>query len=149
MNRNPCLLVVALTWLLASVLLAGAGYFVHRNRSFKKSAVTAKGTIVELIESSGSETHTKKYTPIFTYTDQDGTEHRKKSRYTSYPPIGEVGDRIEIMYDPENPSAAKIDTFFSNWGVPLILGGLGSASFVVGFVFLIILRKSSAQGKRI
>lgn len=143
MNKKTLLIVISATLTTACLLLTGSGFFFIKNTSFNKSSVKSKAVIIELIESAGSSSgsNRKTYSPVFTYKDKRGKEYTKKSSYSSYPAIGNVGDSIEIMYNPDNPSQAKINTFFSNWGVPIILASLGIADLITGLIFLIILLK--------
>jgi len=145
MNKRVFSIVITATLGSAVLFLAGAVCFVHRNHSFNASAVRAEGTIVELIESASSDSHRRMYTPVFTYRDRNGTEYRHKSSHSSYPPIGEVGDKIEVLYDPKDPSRVKINTFFGNWGVPLILGGIGLVDAIVGLAFLAVSRSGCGR----
>lgn len=147
MNRNTCFIIVAITWFASVLFFTGAGYFAYSNSIFKESSISTKATIIELIKgssTSGSST-TRIYTPVFTYKDESGKEYKHKSKYSSSTPAGNIGDQIDVLYNPENPNDVKIDTWFSNWGVTTILGGLGTANFLVGFVFLVIWFKGSAN----
>jgi hypothetical protein len=46
----------------------------------------------------------------------------------------ETGDQIPILYDRENPSLIRIDSFIEHWFGPLILGTLGAAFLVLGLL---------------
>ncbi len=39
----------------------------------------------------------------------------------SYPPAYEVGEQVEIRYDPTNPNTAQIDSLFERWIFPIII----------------------------
>ena len=41
-----------------------------------------------------------------------------------------VGDRIGVLADPENPSQPIVDQFMSKWGLPFIFGIVGSGSLI-------------------
>ena len=49
----------------------------------------------------------------------------------------DVGDSVELFYDPSEPQNAHIDSFVQNWFVSLILGGFGLLFMLGGLVFLV------------
>lgn len=57
----------------------------------------------------------------------------------------DVGDSVELFYDPSEPQNAHIDSFVQNWFVSLILGGFGLLFMLGGLVFLV---PAALAGKR-
>jgi hypothetical protein len=98
------------------------GFGLH-SYSFLKSAKVAEAKIIELIprESDGSTL----FAPVYIFKDSGGNEIKKYSNTASYPPIGNVGDLVDILYSPEDSNKSRMNTFFSKWGISSILGGLG------------------------
>lgn len=39
----------------------------------------------------------------------------------SYPPAYEVGEQVNVRYDPTNPNTVQIDSFFERWIFPIII----------------------------
>ncbi len=136
---------VCITFSLIFILIAV--YLGYRSYSFQQIAISTKGQIVELVERTDSEGGTL-FAPVFTFTDNQGQVQKVYSSVSSYPPIGNVGDTIDILYDPKNPKNADIDTFFSNWGGAIILGGLGLVQFLMFIVVLVIQKKNSSDEGR-
>lgn len=79
--------------------------------------------------------------PIVAYTAADGRERLYQSSTYSTRAY-EVGDAVDIAYDPADPDSAAIDSWTSRWLLPTIFGGLGSVHFSVGILgMLTILRR--------
>ena len=70
--------------------------------------------------------------PVVHFTSQNGEAVEFVSSTGSNPPSYSRGERVEVLYQPEEPQNAKINSFFSLWGGPVILGGLGGVFFLVG-----------------
>jgi hypothetical protein len=103
-------------------VLVAAAFAVYRC-AYLKHAVLTRAKITNLIESKDKDGD-KLYAPVYVFTDQRGESVKVISSTASFPPAGEVGDTIEVLYDPANPRHSIQNTFFSIWGLPTILGGL-------------------------
>ena len=120
-------------------LLAGALALALNTRSFISSAKSAPGVVTELIQkrdSDGSVT----YTPVTTFTADNGSTITFTSSFSSNPPSYDVGEKVEVLYAPDNPNEARIRGFGSLWLGPVILGGLGLVFSAIGFGITIALR---------
>ena len=129
-------------WMMALslVFIVMGGIFGVRTYQFLERAVKTDGTIVELVERRSDEGDIL-YAPVFTYTDAGGNTHKIFSSTASYPPIGDVGDKIVILYDPEDPGRAKENRFFSLWGLATVMSGVGIFDFIVFFVIAFFTKK--------
>jgi hypothetical protein len=113
--------VLACLALGVGLLLAGAATFVHTKR-FVAGAEHATGTVVDHSSSSTSEGIV--YYPVVRFTTAEGrTVEFSSSSGSSSPP--DVGDRVEVRYDPDDPQDAELSGFFDLWGWTIALGGLG------------------------
>ncbi len=65
------------------------------------------------------------YHPIVKYTPEGGTEIEFKGHTGSNPPEHKPGDTVKVIYNPQNPSEAMIDSFLDLYRTPLIPAGLG------------------------
>jgi hypothetical protein len=110
-------------------MLVGAVFAVYR-WSYVRRAITTSATITSLIERKNDDGDTL-YAPVYVFTDQRGQSVKVISSTASFPPPGEIGDKIEILYDPANPKHSIQRTFFDIWGFPAISGGLGAFYFIV------------------
>ena len=96
-------------FIVAALIVAGLAL------SFVIRSQTASGEIVNLVMHFDQEHNTKTFAPVFVFQDANGINHKVSSNTYSYPPIGQVGDKINILYNPSNPENAKEDSFFSLW----------------------------------
>jgi hypothetical protein len=103
------------------LLLASAATFVHTKR-FMAGAEHATGTVIDLSEDSTSDGTV--YYPVVRFTTAEGrtVEFRSSTGSSSAP---DVGDRVEVLYDSDDPQDAKLSSFFDIWLWTIALGGLG------------------------
>ena len=128
-------------WMMALSLLfvVFGGVFAIRTYVFLQSAVPATGTIVKLIEKKSDGDNL--YAPVFTFQDANDKTHKVFSSTASFPPIGDVGDQIEVLYDPRNPNHAEEDKFFNLWGIAAIPAGLGIFYLIVFWIVVVITKR--------
>lgn len=122
--------------LIGLAALMGAWMLYSNARQFVATAVTAEGTVVELVRSRSSDSTT--YAPRVTFTDAQGRAHAFTSRTSSNPPAYHVGETVRVLYRAESPQQARIDGFFSLWGGALIVGILGSVFALVGLGMVLV-----------
>jgi hypothetical protein len=104
------------------LLLASAATFVHIQR-FMAGAEHATGTVIDLSEDLSSNDGTVYY-PVVRFTTAEGrTVEFRSSTGSSSPP--DVGDRVDVLYDADDPQDAKLSGFFDLWLWTIALGGLG------------------------
>jgi hypothetical protein len=129
--------LVKYTFLAAGIGMLAGTVFLYTNTSvFLKDAIKTEGTVIELIPSYSDGSTT--YRPTVRFINQQGKEIEFASSSSSNPPSYSEGQTVEILYLPDEPQKAEINGFFSLWGAPLILGGLGSAFFTVGASLLAV-----------
>lgn len=96
------------------------GYRVHR---FKSAAAPAEGQVIQL-NRGGSH-------PQVRFTTADGITVEQAQGGLVFG--CQVGDSLRILYNPENPRQAKIDSFGALWGFPVLGLVLGAAFLSAGF----------------
>jgi hypothetical protein len=68
------------------------------------------------------------YYPVVEFTASDGRRRSVQMSEGSWPPSHEVGEEVTVLYDPEHPLDARIQSAGSNvlmWILPGITGILG------------------------
>jgi hypothetical protein len=121
----------------ATISLIICAVSAYYSNSFKTSAIKVEGEVIELIERN-SEEHGLMFSPVFSFEDTKGDTHTIYSSSSSYPPSHSKGDKVVVYYDPTNPKKAKIDGFFSMWGMSAISGIISIGNYIMGIAFLII-----------
>jgi hypothetical protein len=142
--NNPLKLFQLLFGGIGFLILAGALFWFCNSRNFLAQAQHTPGVVVDLVESEGNDSTV--YHPVVGFKTLDGEKHTFTSSVGSNPPSYEEGEQVEVLYLPGEPKSARINSFFSLWGGPLILGGIGSVFFAVGAVIWLVGRRNT-QGE--
>ena len=130
-------LIIGIVFGFVGSILFIIGVFIFiRTRAFISRAQAVKGTVIKMLSSSGSEGGTV-YAPVFRFTTIEGQSMEVAESVYSNPPGYSVGDVVEVLYDPQNPSNARTSKMGSLYFVPLLLGGLGGIFACVGGIMLI------------
>ena len=72
--------------------------------------------------------------PIVEFNDLSGRQRREKIPSSPGPSIGQP---MDIIYDPKDPSRVFGASFFNLWVFPLVFGLMGSISLIVGVMILL------------
>ena len=139
------LLLTIVGWFMVclSVIILPISCFVYvHSKAFVDSAVQADGVVTKLVERADHGKNTCYY-PVFRFRDLGGEDHEIFSSNGSFPPSYHVGEKVTVFYTRNSPKDAKLNDFYSLWGMPAILGGMGSSNLVLGIVFLFVARPYS------
>jgi hypothetical protein len=132
--------------LVGLILLTVCGTIYYHELKFLNKAVTATGVVTQLGVSRSSE-GSSTYYPIVEFTDQTGGKTIFSSSYSSSPPAYEVGETVEVLYEPGKASQAEIKGFFSQWLAVLITGFLGVIFSTIGCANLFAASKTRKKEK--
>jgi hypothetical protein len=114
-------------------------FFIYRHEhSFVQSASRAQATITKMVERQSGSDHSTAYYPVFTFQDSKGQPQEVYSSSGQYPPAYKVGDTVSVLYQPDKPANAEIDSFVGLWIWSLTLGAFGLFELVLGFGFFIV-----------
>jgi len=120
--------VAAILGLVGGLLVAIGVFFFIRTRSFLGKAKEAKGTVVQMVYSRTDASDPNSgggYAPVYQFKTSDGQSIVIQDGLATNPPRYQVGQVIDILYDPGNPKKAYINKWMSLYFVPALLGGLG------------------------
>lgn len=123
-------LVLGLIFFVIGSVLAAIGVGVGQsNWSFASTAHETDGTVIRMVASGkrGSS-------PVVRY-EVDGKSFELQSSVSSSPPVYSVGDKVKVLYHPDEPHKGTIHSFLDQWFVPTLLAGLGSLFAVIGLAF--------------
>ncbi len=120
-----------LNWftLIGAALLIAAILVYRSGAAFRSSAETATATIANFnchTDSEGDET----CCPVLHYTTESGESVTHFSNYcsSSY----DLGQQLEIYYDPQNPDEVQIKGLFSQYFAVGMLAFFGLPMFALG-----------------
>lgn len=132
-------LTIGIVFSLVGGLLAMIGVFLFiRTRIFISKAQKVKGTVIQMVysRSSSSSGGGGGYAPVYQFRTVDGQTIVMHDSLSSNPPQFQVGQEIDILYDPANPQKARINKWMNLYFVSLLLGGMGLIFGGVGVVLL-------------
>ncbi len=113
-----CIIIVA-NLFFAGFCLWGvyAGYVSWK---LENEGETTTGTVVRLEESDSTEGGCCVYSPVIEF-DASGQTYSFEGDNASYPPAYEVGEEVNVLYDPANPDTAQINKWTERWLLPIII----------------------------
>ena len=116
---------------------------------FMISAERVDGKVVDMTartssDSSGTRSSTSTtWYPTVDFT-VDGETHSFQGSVGSNPPAYEIGDPVEVAYDPEDPANARLASFWTAYFLPLVLCGIGVVFTPIGAVLLVAAHRTLA-----
>ena len=95
-------------------------YAAYTGWQLQTNGVTTPGTVVRLNEQSDAEGGCCTYVPVVDFNVNDRV-YTFEGDNASDPPAYQVGEQVNVRYDPTNPNTAQIDSFFERWIFPIII----------------------------
>jgi len=132
MKRNPSLLLSIIFFLIGIGMLIGGIFAYRSNQQFLQSSLKSTGTVTGLDLKHSSDSSS--YYPVVQFRTLENQVINFKSSVGSNPASYQVGETVEVNYNPTNPNSAKINDFTSNWLTVLILGLMGSVFSFLGLI---------------
>lgn len=133
-KKSPGGVIIGCAFALVGVgVLVGAGKSAHTAYQVSADGVIAQGEVVSLkLERSSGRRGGSTYHPVFRFTAQDGQVYRVKHSQGSNPPAWKKGEKVELIYLPDDPEKAVPNTFWGKYADPFILTIFGTAFIVMG-----------------
>lgn len=124
---------------IAVVIGVGIGFFGWNLRAstqeFVDASERADGVVVQVDTVRKSDGDIL-YHPVVEFTTVTGELVEYRSASGSNPPALNVGERVEVFYDPDLPSNAKVNSFVDLWmfsTIMLVFGGFFVFAGVISF----------------
>lgn len=120
--------------------LALTAYLSFSTIQFQKTAQRTEGTVVKLHERISTKDKKREvmYYPEFAFLDGNKQLHLIESSKGSHPPAYDIGEKVSIIYQPDEPDNAKADTFVELWLAPVIMLILGVTFTLPGLIMFLI-----------
>jgi hypothetical protein len=132
MKRDPSLLLSIIFFLIGIGMLIGGIFAYRSNQQFLQSSLKSKGTVTSLDLRHSSDSSS--YHPVVQFRTLKNQIINFTSSVGSNPASYQVGETVEVNYDPTNPNSAKINDFSSNWLTVLILSVMGTVFSSLGLI---------------
>lgn len=129
-------------------LLVAALAMAMDTRDFLGRAARAQGTVIDLVSQRSSD-NAVSYHPEVAFSDNQGSNVHFVSPSGSNPPSYHRGERVEVLYLPDEPEKARIHDFLGTWFAPLLLGAIGLVFFTVGAGMIAAGMRKSRRRKRL
>ena len=98
-----------------SILGLVAGVLWFGEIDIQNKGERSEGRVVDMLYSDGAQA------PVVEFPLGDGSIHQYSSNLYSSPPSYEVGEMVELWYDPNNPDRVSM-AGMDSWFAPVILG---------------------------
>ncbi|MCS7222735.1 MAG: DUF3592 domain-containing protein [Anaerolineae bacterium] len=104
-------------------------------QAFVASAARAEGRVVELaVETRVEEGQEKRlFYPVVEFTTEDGRVIRFREGTGSNPPSHQVGDTVQVLYNPQVPEDARLEGW-SLWIGPTLVLAFGTLFIFLGAI---------------
>jgi hypothetical protein len=119
-----------LTWI-GGIFFAVAAFFFFREQTFLSSAETASGTVTGLSSSGSSSNGGGGLCPVIDFSTSDGQKVQYRGNICTSPPFWRPGDKVEVVYDPQNLDNVQIKNILSEYLAVLIFGIFGVVCFAL------------------
>jgi hypothetical protein len=126
-----------LLFILGTMALLGGVAFLLYMVNFKKNAIRATGTVIEIKTSTGRTTSIT-YSPVIKFRTFEGKEciyDVSSFSYTKY----QIGDKIEVLYSRNDPTNVIVDSFYNMFMPPLVI--IITGIFTLGISLLFYYKK--------
>ena len=120
-------------------LIAGVGILIGAFSIYKNNIQLndSQGIVVKLRTTGWSNIDPEKmYQPMVEFTDDKGTLIQFYAATFSSPSRYSVNEKVPVIYNPESPEKAKIQSFISLWAIVPILVLFGLMMFIFGLYLL-------------
>lgn len=133
--------VLCIFSILVGVVLSyfGADNYLYWSH-FEKIAIKTSGTITSFSQSTSNDSsgnHYEVYTPIFSFTAEDGSKQLVKGNLSDRNPSDRLGDVITVIYERDHPKDARIYRFREIYSSAALLGALALLFILFGSIPLI------------
>jgi len=120
------------------VLIALGAQEYNKSQAFKAKAESAPGRVVgfEIYDAPGGDVSDDIHYVMVQFTLKDGREIRFQGPSKDGPVNLDKGDEVTVLYDPADPTIAKVDNFMGLWFGATMLSGFGAAAILIPLLTL-------------
>ena len=128
--------------LVGGIVMAIAGACqILEGKGFLDATERAEGTIIALERKTSAKGLPEDHPVVLFTAPESGLTFPFKSRFGMWPSPFAVGEKVEVAYNPANPGQARINSFWTIWFVPILIGAFGLACIAAGFQTLRQIRR--------
>ncbi|NOR63853.1 MAG: DUF3592 domain-containing protein [Rhodobacteraceae bacterium] len=147
-KKQKTRIIAILVVLFGLIFTATGGGLTVFSYTFSQVAVATSGNVVDIevnwSSSSSGNSSAPTYKPTISFFDKNGTEQRAQTFLSSSSYNYPIGTKLNILYNPENPSSLRIDSWFALWGFGLIFLTIGLLIMLGGGIFFVATKRTKA-----
>lgn len=99
-------IIIGILWLAVGIgLITWTIYDYYKAQTFALMAQTVKGTVIDFELVGGDPAS---YSPIVKFMTQTGETLQFSSKFAQSPPAYQIGNLVDVVYDPQKPNDAEI-----------------------------------------
>ena len=133
---------------LGIIMLAIGAFLLIREKAFLSNDLSATATVTSLasgLDSSGNPVKC----PVVNFTAANGQAvYYDASDFCANPPRYQIGQTIQVLYDPQNPNNVQFSGFVGEFGEGILFTFLGLLFFLFGVWAYFWARKMRQAGMR-
>jgi len=129
MKRKMIEYVYGVMLIIALIMIYFAYNSYTISQSLQANGIKSIAKVIELIRSSDSD-GSSTYTPVFEYK-RGTTTQIFKSSFSSYPPTYDVGDKVNVIYNPREIDEVKIVSYWGLYRMSIILLAIASPLLII------------------
>lgn len=126
----------SITLTIGIVLLVISLFVFKASLTFIKESDRAIGTVIDLERIKNKDGAT--YKPIFKFKTKTNQEVIYRHFSSSSPPSWDIGEEATIAYDPNNPTTAKLLTYFGAFSWTIALMAISMPLIVIGGGYYVV-----------
>jgi CxxC motif-containing protein (DUF1111 family) len=144
----PGFIITLILILIGIGCLAAAYFFYHQETAFIANSQTAQGTVLQNVAKNtfSKTSQSVNYSPKVQFSTADGKNITFISNTSSSPAEFQVGQTVEVLYNPGNPQNAQINSAVDVFLTPIIFAIVGGALILMGISSAINQAKRKAVG---
>ncbi|HEX9060963.1 MAG TPA: DUF3592 domain-containing protein [Clostridia bacterium] len=140
-------IVFKIFFVIGSIFILTGSVLIINQILFLNKACSAEGTVIDMKMSKGKG-HDKDTTfaPVVQFKLTEGENITFTSSVGSSPPQFKIGDSVKVLYNPDNPGNAEINSFLSLWFLQIIFLFIGMVFFIISIIGLSRMRRGKPLG---
>jgi hypothetical protein len=119
-------------------LFAGAVWSYFKQHRQMESRVPTTGTVVELTTRITASGRSTMICPVVEFSLPSGEKVRFTSEFGSRPAGHQIGQSVNVRYDPADPQKAEIESGMTLWLAPVIYVFIGAIACCLSITFLAV-----------
>ena len=130
---------LALLFCIGGVALVTLGFFKYaESRAFVTGAKEARGEVIEFetYDAPGISTWDDIHYAMIAYRTEDGRDIRFKGPSKDGLVRLNQGDVVHVLYDPNAPQSARVDSFMGLWFATTMLWAVGGGAITIPLLTL-------------